>query len=95
MRNVTDDPSEGTPPPSDMWRTTGGLLQGSQRALTRDDLESAVSYLYSQVKDEAVRKALRLGRFPDPAEKTKQVSPGHAGGRGKHRRGKHRGAGPS
>lgn len=45
---------------ADMKRTTGGLMQGMQRTVTRGDLRSAVGFLDARVKDAAVRQVLRL-----------------------------------
>lgn len=46
---------------ADMKRTTGGLLQGGQRTVTRGDLKSAVDFLEARVKgNEPLRRALGL-----------------------------------
>jgi hypothetical protein len=60
MRAGKAGPSRGHPSGEELKRTTGGLLQGSQRALTGEDLARAVRFLQSRELDEATRKALRL-----------------------------------
>jgi hypothetical protein len=59
--------SDGRGSAVDMKRTTGGLLQGPQRGLTRQDLEKAVHFLRDRVTQEQA-KALRLDRFAELPE---------------------------
>lgn len=45
---------------AEMIRTTGGLLVGQKKTITRRDFRKAVHYMESRGLDEAVQKALGL-----------------------------------